>query len=395
MRYRIETERENLFDVNMVIAMRVRIEGEIVFEQLEKAFRKAVASYEILNSRVVIEDNGDAYYVDCNDPASSFTLSGLGFEELINANEKVRFKIEEGEYIRGFLSPDGLVFLMHHLGGDGKSFLYFIESFMRIVSGEEPSFVPFANLRTEDLPDNSRLPYLYRLFVRSWNRKWLKIRRVFEFGDMERAFGDFWKTHKTKIVIEEYGKEQLDELLSMTKAAGCSLTSYLTAQWIKGMPCKADVGYAVDGRLDDVRTMGNFATGIHINYRYDPNKSVCENALRINALMKRKLSDPRCLYSVLHLIGGFDPALIDTLSLEAAGYYHTKTTARFADVMNYGRKKKDLSITNLMRADICTDYGNLRIKDIAFVPPVVSYGRNLIGIITVNDTMIVTRHVYK
>ena len=75
--------------------------------------------------------------------------------------------------------------------------------------------------------------------------------------------------------------------------------------------------------------------------------------------------------------------------------FHTKETARFADIMNYGKKKKDLSITNLMRTDIQTDYGDYRIKDIAFVPPVVSYGKNLIGIITVNDKMIVTRHVYE
>ena len=47
MRYKIETERENLFDVNMVIAMRVRVEGKLLFEDLEKAFYKAVASYEI------------------------------------------------------------------------------------------------------------------------------------------------------------------------------------------------------------------------------------------------------------------------------------------------------------------------------------------------------------
>lgn len=395
MRYKIETERENLFDVNMVIAMRVRIEGKPDLEQLAAAFRNAVAAYEILNSRVVIEENGDAYYVDCAEPASSFTPSEMSFEELINANENVRFKIEKGEYVRGFKTPDGLVFLMHHLGGDGKSLLYFIEAFMSILAGEEPRTVPFANLRPEDLPEDSRLPFLYDLFVKSWNRKWLKNRRVFGFGDMDKAFSDFWKTHKTRTVIEEYSKERLDDLLARSKEAGCSLTAYLVALWTKDIPHKADVGFAVDGRLDDAKNMGNFATGIHINYRYDARKSIGDNACRIGILMKRKLSDPRYRYSVLHLIGGFDPTLIDTLSLEAACAYHTKTTARFADIMNYGKKKKDLSITNLMRADIRTDYGNFRIRDIAFVPPVVSYGKHLIGIITIDDKMIVTRHVYE
>ena len=395
MRFRLETERENLFDVNMVIAMRVRIEGEVPFEQLEKAFHKTVDAYEILNSRIVIEDNGDAFYVDCENPGSSFKESLLGFEDLINANEKVRFRIEEGEYIRGFLSPDGIVFLMHHLGGDGKSLLYFIETFMSILSGEEIEKVPFANLPVSGLPADSGMPYLYKLFVKSWNKRWTKMKRVFNYEDMDEAYRKFWPTHKTKTVITEYGKDALNDLLAGLKEAGCSLTAYLVALWIREMPFMADVGFAVDGRLSDERTMGNFATGIHINYRYNDKISVGENASKINKLMKKKLTDPKVRYSVLQLIGNLDPTLIDTLSLEAIGAYHTRETARFADIMCYGKNKRDLSITNLMKADIRTEYGNFRIKDIAFVPPVVSYGTNLIGIITVNDTLIVTRHIYE
>lgn len=395
MRYKIETERENLFDVNMVIAMRVRVEGKLLFEELEKAFYKAVASYEILNSKVVIEENGDAFYVDCERPLSSFSESPLGFEELIIANEGLRFRIEEGEYIRGFLSPDGIVFLMHHLGGDGKSLLYFIETFMRLLAGEDVSYVAFENLPVSALPKESKLPYLYRQFVKYWNKRWAHQRRVFTYADMDKAYSVFWKVHKTKTVVEEYSSDALTDLLAKSKEAGCSLTSYLVALWIKDMPYRADVGFAVDGRLTANRSMGNFATGIHISYRYNGKLSVGENAVKINKLMKKRLADPRVKYSVLHFIGEIDPALIDTLSLEAVGTYHTRDTARFADIMNYGQnvKKKDLSITNLMRSDIRTEFGYFRISDIAFVPPVVSYGKNLIGIITVNDKMIVTHHV--
>lgn len=392
MRYIIETERENLFDVNMVIAMRVRIEGEVLFGQLEKAFNKAIAVYEILNSKVVIEENGDAFYVDCEDPQSSIKETSLGFEEIINANERIRFRIEEGEYIRAFLSPDGIVFLMHHLGGDGKSLLYFIETFLSIYAGEEISFVPFANLPVNALPKDSELPDLYKSFVKYWNKRWAKIKRVFTYADMDEAYGKFWNDHKTKTVVDEYDKDTLKELLAKSKEAGCSLTSYLVALWIKDMPFKADVGFAVDGRLNDTRCMGNFATGIHISYRYNSRLSIGENAVKINKLMKKNLESPKMRYSVLHFIGNIDPALIDTLSLESAGTYHTRTTSIFAEVMNYGKKKKDLSITNLMRSDIRTEYGYLRLSDIAFVPPVVSYGKNLIGIITVNDKMLVTHH---
>ena len=394
MKYKIETERENLFDVSIVIAMRVRVEGEVILEELEKAFAKAVASHEILNSKIVIEDNGDAYYVDCENPLSSFKESSLGFEELINVNEGIRFRVEEGEYIRGFLTPDGIVFLMHHMGGDGKSLLYFIETFMNILAGEKVQKVAFEHLPVSALPKDSELSCLYKSFVKFWNKRWAKQKHVFTYADMDNSYKEFWQTHKTKTVVDVYSEDTLKDLLAKSKEAGCTLTSYLVALWIKDMPYKADVGFAVDGRITLNRSMGNFATGIHIDYKYNNKLSVGENAVKINKLMRKKLSDSKAKYVVLHFIGRIDPALIDTLSLEAAGTYHTRATGMFADIMNYGPnvKKKDLSISNLMKSDIRTEYGKFRISDIAFVPPVVSYGKNIIGIITVNDTMIVTHH---
>ena len=395
MRYKIETERENLFDVNMTIAMQVRLKTAVQFDMCKRAFDRAVSVYEILNSRVVIEENGDAFYVDCDSPRSSFTESELSFEELINANEKIRFKIETGEYIRGYYSHDGLVFLMHHLGGDGKSLLFFIETFMKILTGESVSKVPFGRLSVSDLPADSKQPYFYELFIKSWNRKWSKVRRVFTFEDMDRAFNEFWKTHETQTTVTVYDRDALDRIKKESKDAGCSLTSYLIAGMLKDMPIIADVGLAVDGRLDDSRLMGNYATGIHVKYRFDQKKSIGENAGKFNDLMRPKLNDPRARYSVLHIVGGMDPTLIDTLSLESSGGYHSKLTSRFREIMSYGKKKRDLSITNLMKDIIPNKYGKYEIEDIAFVPPVVSYGRNLYGIITVGDRMTVTHHTYK
>ena len=395
MRYKIETERENLFDVNMMISMRVRLNGKVDTNLLRDAFYKAVASYEILNSKVVIEENGDAFYVDCDKPLSSISETDMGFEDLINSNEKVRFKIESGEYIRCFITPDGLVFLMHHLGGDGKSLLYFIETFMRSLSGETVERIPFDRIALSDLPKESGLPFSYKLFVDHWNRKWTKRKRTFGYREMDEAFESFWKDHISQTKITTYNKEELDSLLAETKKAGCTLTSYLIAFLIKDMPFKANVGMAVDGRLSDRLSMGNFATGIHIDYRYDPNKTIWENAVMINKLMRPKLENIRSRYAVLHLMGTLDPTLVDTLSLCASGYLKDKFFDKFAETMTYGKKKRDISVTNLMRADIPTVYGSFEILDIAFVPPVVSYGKNLIGIITVNDKMTVTYHSYK
>lgn len=110
--------------------------------------------------------------------------------------------------------------------------------------------------------------------------------------------------------------------------------------------------------------------------------------------MKKKLEDTASRYLVLQFMGKLDPTLTDALNLEHAEYYSSKLSARVAELMGYGSKVKDISITNLTRADIPYDYGEYKVEDIIFVPPVVSYGKTIIGIVTAGGSMNVSTHVY-
>ena len=395
MRYKIETERPDLFDTNIIITMRVRLNEAVPADTLQSAFTKACKFHEVLNMKVVLEPSGEAYYINNDATRNSFVSTDLSLQELINVNEKKRFLIEEGEFIRGFLSPDGIIFMMHHLGGDGKSLLYFIETFMKCLAGEECERVPFKSLTIEDLPSESRMPVVYRLLLKYWNCKWKKDKRVFTFADMDKANDLFWKDRRTVIDIRRYGKEELGKMLSSSKVIGVSLTSYLITDMVKDMDREADVGLAVDGRLDGNRCMGNQATGIEVKYRYDRSISFEDNAMHVHVLMKKRLTDIRSRYFVLQFMGRLDPTLTDALNMERAGYFRSRISSRVAEAMGYGEKTKDISITNLTRADIPLEYCHYRIEDIVFIPPIVAYGRNIIGIVTAGDTMNVVRHVYE
>ena len=166
MRYMIETERSDLFDVSIVIAMRVHIKGNVNEDGLRSAFEEATKAYEILGCRVVLEEDGTAYYENENfegqkegNPVTSSNSqkcrnNKIFFEEsswrqILKREEKIRFKIEEGEFLKAFcyeMNEKGcsIIFLMHHLGGDGKSLVYFIESFMKALSGDK---LEFSNIR--------------------------------------------------------------------------------------------------------------------------------------------------------------------------------------------------------------------------------------------------------
>ncbi|MBP5606411.1 MAG: hypothetical protein J6X60_12880, partial [Ruminiclostridium sp.] len=350
--YKIETERGDLFDVNMVIAMQVMISGNAAVSELTGAFMNAVAAFEILNCKVVIDDNGSAFYDNCASHRNSITFRDFELPELIREQERVRFRIEDGEFLRCFVSMTNgsemkLCFLMHHLGGDGKSLVYFIESFLKSLNGEKCEYKKIILLDRKTLPDNAKLPLWAGWLVKSYNRKWSKERRVFGFDDMEKAYAKFWQTHSTTVRNEVTESAELQEKLKACKANKIGFTSYTIAEMIKDIPGEQAVGLAVDGRQDANRTMSNQATGISVKFRYNRNKTLVRNAAVIDSMMKKKLGDNSYKYFILRFMSEFDPTLVDAVNLEFAGYFHSETSAKLAKLLGYGYDTKDLSITNL------------------------------------------------
>ena len=112
-------------------------------------------------------------------------------------------------------------------------------------------------------------------------------------------------------------------------------------------------------------------------------------------MMKRKLKDIGFRYFILLFMSEFDPTLVDAVNLEFAGYFHSDVSAKLARLLGYGHNTKDISITNLTRADIQTEYGKYLLSDLIFVPPVVSYGKNIIGMVTVGNRLNKAYHVYR
>ena len=100
--YKIETERGDLFDVNMMIAMHIKVYGKASETELTEAFRAAVQAFEILNCKVVIDQKGDAFYDNCGEPMNRIVFRDFKLEELIQEQERIRFRLEDGEFLRCF-----------------------------------------------------------------------------------------------------------------------------------------------------------------------------------------------------------------------------------------------------------------------------------------------------
>ncbi|MBR5386086.1 MAG: hypothetical protein IK142_00730 [Clostridiales bacterium] len=389
MKHPVFYEREELFDVNMIITMIVTVNGPIPEDKMREAFAEAVRINEILNSRIAIEDDGSAFYADNDKPRSFIEVTDEDLDEVRKQQERVRFRIEEGEYVRAFAKrgegKTTLLFMMHHIAGDGKSLLYFVEDYMAFFAQGERSV---KKIRTAETV--KKLDPISTAIVRRYNRKWNG--HVFTIEDLDKAHEMYWKERTTYVETEVLEKEQMDAILDECRKSGVKYTAYLTASLIKDEKGVQDIGYATNYRHDGNRSMGNQASGISVKHKYDPAKSVYENARVIQKKFTRKYEADNKASYILNFMSIIKPTLVDAICLEHTGFYSDETSDKFARLLGFKGKTKDYSITNLTVADIPTEYGEFSIDQISFIGPVVSYGKNIISVITCNGKTVITRH---
>ena len=94
-------------------------------------------------------------------------------------------------------------------------------------------------------------------------------------------------------------------------------------------------------------------------------------------------------------MASFEPTLVDAINLEHAGSFRSKTSKSLATILGYRKKTKDMSVTNLTKLDIPEEYGEYKLDFFSFIPPVISYGKNILGISTLGDCTVLTLHRIK
>jgi len=408
----MELSREELFDINMMITMSVTVGGNAARNQLEAAFANTIASCVGLNTRIVIDENGAAWYEPYEQSENSLHFTEQSLEELIHEQERKRFRLENGEYLRLFVNDyeSGtlrLHFFLHHTAGDGKSLCYIIESFLRSLNGEDLPKKPITILKRDQLPKDSRMKLLYRCYAESWNRRWRKQNRVFDFRDMDRAYEQFWKMHETEILLTSVDSD----VLQTQKEACRGITAGFTSRYIAGLlkdvtsgknkdtgVVPQRIGLAVSIRNEGDRSTGNMVTGVTIQHRYESSSGFSGNAEEIDRKLRAAIADPKQKYFVLHFLSSFTPSLLDAAILEHYGAFHSSLSGKLADVLHYGQNSKplnDVNITNLGNLDIPTEYGDFRIDDLIFIPPNVCYAEDVLGLVSVRGRLNIARRRYK
>ena len=393
----IITERVNLFEPNDVIAMKFTISGQVEISRMIAAFDAAVKANETLNSKIVLSETGDVWYEPVNVERNIMRSVDGDWMEVLEEQQKILFAIDQGEMLRGFLfsgeEKSQVLLLAHHLAGDGKALVYFIEQMMRALNGEA---LPYQCLRTiypEEIPAKNQILLSIGLYLRYWNHRWKKCEKIFTMEDRCRIHQLYWNKNRMSMCHEHFSEKDLDCLHLKAKKANVSLTSYLIMAFAKQIPDKIGIGMAIDGRLDSNRNMGNQTSGTKIVFRYHVMQSFERNAQHFQKVLKRRLSSGWSKYFVLYFMGKLHGSFVDSIYMNLYGGFENDVSRRMAVICGYENTRPYYSFTNLTKLDIPYQYGTYQICEFIFVPPYISYGERMVGIATLDKEMNISYQV--
>lgn len=392
MKKYITSERPNLFEPNVYITMVVKLTGKVTPEMAERAVNAAYSANESTMSRIVLSENSDAYYERTEESGCKVIHDRRDPKAIINESEKRTFDIKDGELIRTFIIPnsDGITLLIHahHLAGDGKSILIFVNDVLDSLDGQTPQFKPMILLDGEYLTSRAKLPSGVKMWVRHINRKWAKTGRIFGWDDYYAIHRKYWSAHSSDFEIRSYGVNELKNRC----IKGTTLNSLLILDLLKSRPESRVVGIPVSIREGNY-SMSNQTSGIAVTYQYNKNKSFEQNLKCLHTRIYKKLNNRNLRYFVLLFVTSLFPSLIDSVLLQTHGCYSSPLSGKMADIMGYTDKNsRDIGITNLTNIEISADYAGFEVSDILFIPPKISYSKEVVGVATYRDRLTVCRN---
>ena len=396
MRKYISSERPNLFEPNVYISMIVKLAGNIEKEDVAGAVGVAYSNNEATMSRIVLEENGDAYYEKMDSSGCKIYVDNRDWQSIIREGEKRTFAVDKGELVRTYIIEKEeeitLLIMAHHLVGDGKSILILVQDIADVLAGKNVEYKPMLLIDTKYLLERAKLPLGVKLAVKRLNKKWKKEGQAFTWEDYYSVHKKYWNNHYSDVKIETFDVKELKENIIRTCQGGITLNSYLITALLQKFPEHKVIGVPVNVREKN-NGMSNQTSGIAIKHQFQPSLTFKKNAAEVHKKIYSKLKSATQKYFVLLFISQLSSTLIDSVLLNTHGCYQNKLAQKMAYIMGYAENGgRDFGVTNLGKIDIPSEYRNFKITDILFIPPKISYSKKVVGICTYGDNLHVCFH---
>lgn len=427
------TERAHLACPNMCFGIAANLGKVFDKDRIEESVARLAEAHPFLRARLGYEKEKNLYFYDVKElsqveviyagelcggagDADSKTIEEVSeevcletvVEEDIFTSPKI---IEEFEkltardwnlFSEGLLkiavwtSGDRTVFLFvfHHLLADGRGALGLVQEFADFYADDiESKTAPEHLITKEDLPANSKLPFIIRALVNYANRQWKKENHQLSYEEYHNFADKFLQDDNVEHSLEAVSSDKLTDIHAQCKSHKVSINDYLLAKMFTEE--KADsIVMACDLRKQlacyNQGALGNYATAFSVKLKQekyaDAMKSVDPTELfslakKIHNQIQKKLASPKDLYLILQCYASLEPGLLDAAMISSRGAFDSKA-AKFigTSFFNYD-KAKGYSITNLGKIE------SKNIESAYFIPPASPAIKKTQGVLTVNGVM--------
>ena len=396
MKEQLEKERLYLFSPFAVSVTRVEIEGILFIEKLQEAVSLAVQKNELLNARVALYENGEAYYetqiFDLNPNDMIRVYQNLYWKDLVKEQEKNAFDLDHGELVRFFLLQNDdkqeLVVIAHRLLGDGASIAFLIEDIMCALSDQKLNAKPYKRPIAADT--TGKLPFMRKIQENRIRSHWQKEGTTFGQEEYYKLYADFWQKNSSYIQYETFYAAALLRIAAYAKQEKVSIGAVILTAFAKASRelRHPDSFYVEISSNREYKGIGDYAIKKQASYLYEEDLPFAENAKKLDALLKQSPNVEEA-----NMIARFPKSLTDSIYFELSGLYMSPDTEWFMNELEITQDRACLAVTNLAKVPIPVKYKNLLLKNYVYVPPMHPGARRAIGIAIFGNAMNICLHV--
>lgn len=395
------TERAHLACPNMCFAIAASLGKFFDKERIEETVTRLAEAHPFLRARLGYEKETNSYFYDVKEQIQvQVIFAGEicdedGDVKIIQQFDKLTVRdwdlFSEGLLKIAVWNAGGrttLLFIFHHLLADGRGALGLVQEFADFyVEGIEPKNAPEHLIIKDNLPANSKLPFISRALVNHANRQWKKENHQLSYEEYHNFADKFLQEDNVGHFLEVVSFDKLAELHAQCKSHEVSINDYLLAKMFTEE--KADsIVMACDLRNQlacyNQGAMGNYATAFSVKLKQGKSANstdIFSLAQKVHTQIQEKLASPKDLYLILQCYASLEPGLLDAAMISSRGAFDSKA-AKFigTSFFNYD-KAKGYSITNLGKIE------SKNIESAFFIPPASPAIKKTQGVLTVNGVM--------
>ncbi|MDR0879181.1 MAG: hypothetical protein LBN09_00585 [Clostridioides sp.] len=386
------TERAHFMCPNMYFGIKAKILAEFNYQDVRFTIEMLTKAHPFLKSLITEEGTtGKLFYnLDSelqipifekntrnswDDDYKNITKNGW------NIFRESLLKVIVYPEIEGF----NIIFIAHHLLGDGRSILNLMCEFADCYSSRNvPKHVDEHLIQSvDDLPKGSDLSWISKIIVNKVNCDWQKENKIVGYSEYYNFEKDFIQKNPISFEIETAQDDKVEDLLNICRKRGISLNDYLVAEMmIKEKTNRVVI--AVDIRDELIcysrGALGNYATAISVKNSFKTN-NVIHKGRKVSKQIKKKLKNTRKKMLILTCYLQIDSKLIDAAAISTMGDFNSRTGKFLGSAILGYKKRRGYSVTNLGNTI------NPNIEEMVFIPPASPANIKTMGVVSVNNRL--------